>query len=133
MKKDFYKYIKKIIKTIPCSGYFDLSDNYFILEDEFLSFINEKYSTTLINFQQESKYKCYPETIRDEQIVSDTIIYHFKLNNQLYLEYKSYNKNTIESDKYIMIYLSVYSSEINQKELISFLEYMDLYIKNKNK
>ena len=130
MKNEFYKYVKNKIQSIPCSGYFDFSLNHFVLEESFVNHINEKYLLTPINFQQNSIYFCFPPTIRDEQKIEDTIIYNFKVNNQLYFEYKAFNTNTIESDKYCILNLVAYSSETNQKELVSFLEYIGEYIKN---
>ena len=130
MKNEFYEYVRGKIAGIPSSGYFDFSLNYFVLEEDFMNYINEKYTLTLINFEQDSRYFCFPPAIRDEQKISDTIIYHYKVNNQLYLEYKTFNVNTIESDKYIILDMIAYSSDANQKELISFLEYISEYIKN---
>jgi len=129
MKNEFYKYVKEKIKSIPCSGYFDLSNNHMMLEKDFLLHINKEYIVTLINFQQKSKYYYFPLSVKKEQIITDIITYYFKVNNQMYFEYKSTNKNTTKSDKYHIINMIAYSSESNHKELILFLEYISNYIK----
>ena len=131
-KTEFYKYVLSNVKTIPFSSVcFDFSKNSLVLEEDFISHINKKYALEIINFEQKSEFFCFPLSIREEQKILDTITYGCKVDNQLYLQYKSVNANTTESDKYVVVDMIAYSNPTNKKELISFLQYITEYIKNK--
>ncbi len=130
MKNQFYKLVKQNVAGIPCSGYLDFSFNHFVVEENLMVDIISKYSLELVNFEQKSDFRCFPTTIREEQSISENTIYHFTINNQLYLEYETYTSNILKGDKSLIKSMLVYSSKTNQKELISFLEYISEYIKN---
>lgn len=130
MKNQFYKYVKQNVAGIPCSVYLDFSFNHFVAEGTLITHLLTKYSLELINFEQKSDFRCFPSNIKEEQSISEDTVYHFTVNNQLYLEYEAYNSNVLETNKSLVRNVLVYSSKTNQKELISFLEYISEYIKN---
>lgn len=130
MKNSFYKYVKNEIKKIPNSAFFDVSA-LDISEDDFIDYIRKMYSVDLINFDKKtlSGKQNFDGSIIVE--IEDTMTYHCKLNNQLYLEYVFVNKDIKNDFPYLLRSISVYSSTTNEKELISFIEYISEYIKNK--
>jgi hypothetical protein len=137
MKDKFYKYVKNETKKIPNSAFLYIS----ILkvnEEDFLSCISEKYHLELINFCQDSEFGLCDSDCQDkrmpiskDKVLRDTITYHYKINNQLFLEYIVISDDLNKNHPYIVENLTVYSNDINKNELISFIQYVGDYVKNK--
>ena len=128
MGGEFYDFVKENIKGLPCSGSFDFSFNTYVKEEDFITYINKVYPLTLINFEQDSTYHCFPPT---KQRIEDRLTYHYKINNQIYFEYCTFNPDTsTEVDEYRVLNMVAFSSVTNQIELEVFLEYISEYIKN---
>jgi hypothetical protein len=126
MKNKFYKYIRKLMGTLPCLSHLDVMDMK-LDEDEFINHLNLKYSLALINFEKHTTYG---------RSITDDITYYYKVNNLLYLEYSVHNFiidgfDTKKLNNFNIINISAYSSLTNQKELLILLQYIDEYIKNK--
>lgn len=137
MKDRFYKYVKNEVKKIPNSAYLFVSILK-VKEEDFLSHISKKYNLELINFCQQEEFGLCDSDYQDKRlpiskdtVIRDTITYHYKVNNQLYLEYIVISDDLNKNHPYIVESLTVYSNEINQGELISFVQYISEYVKNK--
>jgi hypothetical protein len=136
MKDKFYKYVKNEIGRIPNSAYLFISI-LGIKEDDFLEHINKKYHLQLINFCQHEEFCRCEKDHSDKRepiygtIIRDEITYHFKIDNMLYLEYIVVSEDLNKNYPYIVEKLTVYSNEVNKNELISFIEYVGDYVKNK--
>jgi hypothetical protein len=132
MKEEFYNYVKNEIKRIPNSSSVCLYP-IVLKENEFLSHIDGRFHLELINFNQDLSYESVSWTpdSNESKVLRDTITYHYKVNNQLYLEYNVICNDLKENYPYILQDMIIYSNDINKDELISFIEYINDYLKNK--
>ncbi|MFW6225604.1 MAG: hypothetical protein ACOC3V_01430 [bacterium] len=139
MENSFFNFVKEQIKGIPCSASLDV-EPLKIEEDQFLKLIDENYDSYLLFFK---KYSIFGG-VEDKDIEYDTYIeveenisYYLKLNNQIFLEYKTYNnnKNFMSGiDVYTVSLINVYTSNTHNIELIKILSLISDYIKKiKNK
>ncbi len=123
MKDNFYEYVVNEV-NLPCSSYIDIS-KIDINEDDCVNYITKnKYSLDLINFIKETDY----QISNTEKEIHDQITYHYKINNQLYFEYNVCKR---DSNNYVIVDMTVYSSKLNMGEFIRFLDIIDKYIQNK--
>jgi hypothetical protein len=123
MKDNFYEYVISEVK-IPCSSHINIS-KIDIDENDFVNYLTEnKYSLDLINFLKETDYQIN----NIQKKIDDQITYHYKINNQLYFEYNVCKR---DSDKYVIVDITAYSSKLNMSELVRFLDVIDKYIQNK--
>lgn len=125
----FYEYIKSKIRGMISTSQLNINILNIKL-DNFISFLEEYYSISESNFNYKLDYW-------NQKNVKREINNYIVLNNKIYLDIKTYSKNSTDDDfsdsSNIKIEtLTAYCSQDNNKKLIQFMNKINSFIiKNK--
>jgi hypothetical protein len=134
MSSKFNEYVSTKIKGAVSTSHFNFYDNK-ILFNDFLEFLNKKYSFTQSFFD----YKVYYQSKNENKIETKKDYLHYVLlDNNIYVEIETTsikpiddNINNIDNDK--VRYVIAYSSQSNNTQLLNFMNNINKYVLKNNK
>lgn len=133
-----YDFVKEQIKSVPCSASLNVYD-LLINEKHFFSSLKDKYELYLLFFDKNVSFYKVDENNCDGNCIesSEYVSYYLKLNNQIYMEYRTYNVNkdinVDDIENYNISDIFIYASNSHKEEFIKLLEYISEYIKKNKK